>query len=97
MITFLSLLYDIVNWGLYLYMVAIAVYILMTWFPGALDSKLGRLLGRIVEPFLGLFRFIPPIMGLDFSPIIAFFVLSVISEGVKQLLWWLIAAAMNRG
>lgn len=92
MISVLSVVYDVLNWALYLYMVAIAVYILMTWFPGAMDSKLGRWLGRIVEPFLALFRFIPPIFGLDFSPIIAFLVLSFVQEGLSSLFWRLIGA-----
>ncbi|WP_179395271.1 YggT family protein [Lacticaseibacillus absianus] len=94
MINVLSVTYDVLNWALYLYMVAIAVYILMTWFPGALDSKLGQLLGRIVEPFLNLFRFIPPLFGLDFSPILAFLVLSFVQEGLQRLFWALIGAML---
>ena len=46
-----------------------------------------RLLVRITEPFLAPFRaLIPPLGGIDFSPIVAFFVLSMI----KRLLLGLI-------
>ncbi|WP_369404073.1 YggT family protein [Secundilactobacillus similis] len=38
-------------------MLAIIVYALMSWFPGAYQTGFGRFLGRIVEPFQSWFNF----------------------------------------
>lgn len=62
------------------YGIVIIIYVLMSWFPvdGALYDVY-RVLGSLVDPYLDLFRrFIPPIGGLDLSPIIAYFVLQII-------------------
>ncbi|MFC6180107.1 YggT family protein [Lactiplantibacillus daowaiensis] len=70
-----------------LYQIALVIYILMSWFPGAYNTAIGRFLGRICEPFLSIFRrFIPAIAGLDFSPIIAFLVLEFAERGLYYLL-----------
>jgi len=54
----------------------IIIYIFMSWFPGARQSSAGEMLGRICEPYLEIFRkFIPPFGMIDFSPIVAIFVL----------------------
>lgn len=91
-VTLLSLLYKLLNWALNLYMIAIAVYVLMSWFPGAPQSALGRFLGRIVDPYLDWFRrFIPPILGMDFSPILAFLLLSFVNTWLS----YLFAAILN--
>lgn len=64
----------------------IVVYILMSWFPGAQQSRLGQLLATACEPFLSVFsRFIPPIAGLDFSPLIAIIVLQFAERGLYYL------------
>ncbi|MGO3589976.1 YggT family protein [Leuconostoc falkenbergense] len=67
------------------YEYAIVIYILMSWLPGARESGLGRLLGRIVEPYLRIFRFIPPIGMLDFSPIVAILALNFARSGLLHL------------
>ncbi|MCP0886491.1 YggT family protein [Ligilactobacillus sp. WILCCON 0076] len=72
----------IIYYLFYLYYVALVVYILMSWFPGAYQTSVGRFLMRICEPYLEIFRFIPPVMGIDFSPIIAFFALTFIEKGL---------------
>lgn len=60
-----------------LYSFAIIIYIFMSWFPGARESKFGEVLTSICEPFLEPFRrFIPPIGMLDISPIVAILVLN---------------------
>ncbi|MFC0524060.1 YggT family protein [Pontibacillus salicampi] len=59
------------------YFFALIGYILMSWFPGARDSSIGRFLGTICEPYLEPFRrFIPPIGMIDISPIVAIFALN---------------------
>ncbi|CCJ67076.1 MULTISPECIES: YggT family protein [Leuconostoc] len=67
------------------YEYAIVIYILMSWLPGARESGLGRFLGRIVEPYLRIFRFIPPIGMLDFSPIVAILALNFARSGLLHL------------
>ena len=62
------------------YSFVIVVYVLMSWLPvdrGGILADLYRVLGRICDPYLDLFRrFIPPIGGMvDISPIVALLVL----------------------
>ncbi|CAK8054198.1 YggT family protein [Eupransor demetentiae] len=74
----ISGLITILIYALQLYSLALIVYVLMSWLPGAYQSWLGRELGKICIPYLRLFSFIPPLGMLDFSPIVAFFVLRLI-------------------
>lgn len=58
----------------------IVVYVLLSWFPveGAI-AEIRRVIGTLVEPYLGLFRrIIPPIGMIDISPAVAIFVLYAI-------------------
>ena len=62
------------------YSFVIVVYVLMSWLPvdrGGILADIYRVLGRICDPYLDLFRrFIPPIGGMvDISPIVALLVL----------------------
>ena len=66
------------------YMLAIIIYALLSWFPGGLESGLGRFLGRIVEPFERLFDF-ARVGVISFSPIISIIVLSMIQSGIRYL------------
>lgn len=66
-----------------IYSYMLIIYILMSWVPSARESSFGRLLGNVCEPYLGFFRkFIPPIGMIDFSPIIAIFLLDFIRRGL---------------
>ena len=66
-----------------IYQFMIFAYILMSWIPALQQSTFGELLGKIVEPYLGIFRkFIPPIGMIDISPIIALFALNYIMKGL---------------
>lgn len=71
---------------LYFYSIAVIVYVLMSWFPGARESRFGEILGSVVEPYLEVFRkIIPPIAMIDFSPIIALIVLQFARQGLIVL------------
>ena len=66
------------------YETLIVVWCLMSWIPmrpgGLLDDIRGAI-GIIVEPYLNLFRrFIPPLGGIDFSPIVAILALGIIEH-----------------
>lgn len=65
---------------------AVVIYILMSWFPGARDSGIGRALASIVEPYLEPFRrIIPPLGMFDISPIVALLVLQFATNGLHVL------------
>lgn len=73
----------------YLYFVLIILYCFMSFFPN-IDRNSGFAGGltAIVEPYLAIFRkFIPPVGGLDFSPIIAILAL--------QLIQWLVCSLLD--
>ena len=72
------------------YTMLIFVYVLMSWIPvkkGWIED-IDRVLGKICDPYLNLFRkFIPPIGGMiDISPIIAIIAL----QFIIRILYWLI-------
>ena len=64
-----------------LYSMLLIVRILLTWFQG-MDwaNQVAGVLSPITDPYLNIFRsFIPPIGGLDLSPILAILCLNIIS------------------
>ncbi|AMV59844.1 YggT family protein [Pediococcus damnosus] len=68
-----------------LYMLLIFVFVLMSWFPGAYQTKLGQWLAKMCLPYLKLFQFIPTFLGLDFSPVVAILVLEMAQYGLVAL------------
>ena len=79
--SYIGILYNI-----YFYM--ILIYVLMSWVPSVRESFVGQLLGKLVEPYLSIFRrFIPAIGGvLDISPIVALIALRFIVLGLDAVL-----------
>lgn len=72
------------------YEVLIVVWCLMSWIPyrpGGIVDDIRGALGILVEPYLGIFRrFIPPLGGIDFSPVVAILALGVIERLVYSLI-----------
>ncbi|GKQ42844.1 membrane protein [Companilactobacillus sp. RD055328] len=65
------------------YETIILIYALLSWFPGAYQSKFGQLITKLVAPFLNVIdRFVPPIMGIGFGPLIAILLL----EGLNKII-----------
>ncbi|TLM79741.1 MAG: YggT family protein [Actinobacteria bacterium] len=60
----------------------------MSWFrPTGTMWEIYHVLGKVCEPYLGLFRrFVPSMGGLDFSPMIALLVLSYGGSMIARLL-----------
>jgi YggT family protein len=59
------------------YYFLIFAFLIMRWFPSARESRLYFFTGRLVEPYLSRFRsIIPPIGGIDLSPLLGFLLLS---------------------
>lgn len=72
-----------------IYRYLIIGYILLSWVPNARDSFIGEFLGKLVEPYLSIFRkFIPPLGMIDFSPIVALIALYFIQIGVSEILMY---------
>ena len=69
-----------------IYSVLLVIYILMSWVPASRETKFGRMLEAITEPYLGFFRkFIPPLGMIDISPIVALLALRLITSGIVQV------------
>ena len=67
----------------------IIIQCLMSWFPGARYSK-PEILSMITEPLVGpirelLFRYID--IPIDFSPVIAIFLISFVQRLIFSLVW----------
>lgn len=64
-----------------IYLVLITVRILLTWFPTVnWMNQITSFLSPITDPYLNIFRsFIPPVGGMDLSPILAILVLQVVA------------------
>ncbi len=69
-----------------IYLLLIFVRILLTWFP-TVDwmNQIASFLSPITDPYLNVFRsFIPPLGGMDLSPILAIIVLQVVANLLTQ-------------
>jgi YggT family protein len=77
---------EILSTAIQLYSYAIIGYILMSWFPNARESGIGKFLATICEPYLEPFRrFVPPLGMIDISPIVALIALNLAEVGVHGL------------
>lgn len=69
-----------------LYTGLITLRILLSWFPQAQSVSLLQPLFTVSDAYLNLFRgIVPPIGGIDISPIGAFFVLNLLTNSVAGL------------
>jgi len=67
---------------LQIYFVLLIIRILLSWFPNInwFDPPFS-ILSQLTDPYLNLFRsLIPPIGGIDISPILAIFLLQFIQQ-----------------
>ncbi len=83
LVSLIQRLFDIYGW-------LIVIWCLLTWVPmrpGGFADDLRGALGMLVEPYLNLFRrFIPPLGGVDVSPIVAILVLTAIERLVYTII-----------
>ncbi|GAX05562.1 cell division membrane protein [Secundilactobacillus pentosiphilus] len=84
MVAFVTFVFWLLSKAIDLYMMAIVVYALLSWFPGAYQTKLGQFLGAIVEPFQRWFNF-ATIGMIGFAPLVAIFVLGIVRSGLVYL------------
>ncbi|WP_338461672.1 YggT family protein [Synechococcus elongatus IITB7] len=82
----LGLLLNTLSITLNIYFVLLIIRVLLSWFPNFQSSQFMLILGQLTDPYLNLFRrVIPPLGGMDFSPILAFFILQAVTQAVQQL------------
>ena len=66
------------------YQILIIVEVALSWFRIGRDgvvADIQAVLRRLVEPYLGIFRrFVPPMGGLDFSPVVALLALQLVER-----------------
>lgn len=68
------------------YNAVITARILLSWFPQAAEIAVLQPVYQITDPYLNLFRgIIPPIFGLDLSPILAFVTLNLLTSSTATL------------
>lgn len=65
-----------------IYILLLVIRILLTWFQTvSWMNQLASVLSPITDPYLDLFRsFIPPMGGLDLSPVLAILVLQILAQ-----------------
>lgn len=82
----LNLFLKIIN----LYSFVLVAYALLSWFPGAYESKLGQFIIKVSRPYLSIFdRFNLSVGPIDFTIIVALFVLNIVSKGFANLIYQL--------
>jgi YggT family protein len=75
---------DLVVWALVILIIARSLY---SWVDPSMQSSIGKLLRQLTEPIIAPIRQIVPSAGaLDFSPMIAVFVLIIAQRILHQAL-----------
>jgi YggT family protein len=74
-----------------LFNLAMLIRIILSWFSLSYrSSPLQSLLYKFTEPVLApIRRHIPPLMGIDFSPMIALFLISLVGRVVTTFISWI--------
>lgn len=69
------------------YSYLLIIRVLLTWFPTInWYNQPFAALSQITDPYLNLFRsIIPPLGGMDFSPILAFVALNLVGDLLRNL------------
>ncbi|QSJ20038.1 YggT family protein [Nostoc sp. UHCC 0702] len=81
------LLFQTLTTFITIYSYLLITRVLLTWFPSInWYNQPFSALSQITDPYLNLFRsIIPPLGGMDFSPILAFLVLSLAGQLLTSL------------
>ena len=70
-----------------IYEMLLIIQIILSWVPHNYYHPLVKLLNTVTEPYLDLFRQLPlQYGGIDFSPLLAFFVLGFIRDVLFRVL-----------
>lgn len=72
-----------------LYGMALFIRVIFSWIRVPYSSRITRFLWSITEPVLAPIRaMLPPMAGIDLSPLIAFFLLRLLQQVVFSMLSW---------
>ncbi|WP_269607732.1 YggT family protein [Prochlorococcus marinus] len=85
--TIISNIFGVLNQTLLIYSYILIIRVLLTWFPN-LDwtNPILSNISAITDPYLNMFRgIIPPLGGLDISPILAFLVLNLSTSLINNI------------
>jgi YggT family protein len=86
----IGILIDTVNLLVWVLSVAIVIEAVLSWFIRDPRNPIMATLRPITEPILNpIRRFLPPLGGLDLSPLIALILLQVVRQIVVGILWTL--------
>lgn len=70
-----------------LYSMILVIYALLSWLPGAHESRLGQIIIKLARPYLDFFdRYIPAFGGISINVMIGILVLQLIRNGLIGLL-----------
>ncbi len=81
------MLINVISTFIGIYTLLLVIRVLLTWFPNVnwFDPPFS-ILGQLTDPYLNLFRsIIPPLGGMDFSPMLAIIVLQMISQILRSV------------
>lgn len=72
---------------LQIYFVLLLIRVLLTWFPNVdWSNPIFATLSQLTDPYLNLFRsIIPPLGGIDLSPMLAIILLQVLTGALAPL------------
>ncbi len=85
--TIISNIFGVLSQTLVIYSYILIIRVLLTWFPN-LDwsNPILSNISAITDPYLNMFRgIIPPLGGLDISPILAFLVLNLSTSLINNV------------
>lgn len=69
-----------------IYSFMLLAWVIGSWFPRFTITKFFQFLDQVVKPYVSIFRsVIPPLGGFDFSVIVAFIVLHLVSDILRVL------------
>ncbi len=83
----MNILVQALSTFLSIYTVLLIIRILLSWFPNVdwLNPPFS-VLSQLTDPYLNVFRsIIPPLGGIDLSPILAFLLLSFLRQGIMAI------------
>ncbi len=67
--------------------VLLIIRVILSWIPHDPFNRLISIVNQLTDPILSpIKRLLPPLGGIDFSPILAFFLLEIIKTMLIQLL-----------
>ncbi len=82
----MSTIFFLLGTLLQIYWIILLARVLLSWFPIDPYHPVARILFDITEPVLGpLRRILPPVGMIDFSPLVALLLISVLQQLVRNL------------